>query len=44
MKLLPVAFVLLGAGLLGAAAPATQSVTVTVSSLVSTTSIVKLFF
>ena len=45
MKLLPIAFLSLGAGLLGAApAPDTQSVTVTVSSLVSITSTVKLYF
>lgn len=46
MKLLPIAPLLLGVGLLGAAKPAseTQLVTVVVSSLVSTTSTVKLFF
>ncbi|MDQ2792438.1 MAG: DUF2141 domain-containing protein [Bacteroidota bacterium] len=46
MKLLPIASLLLGAGLLGAARPATetQSVKVVVSSLVSTTSTVKLYF
>lgn len=48
MKVLPIASLLLGAGLLGAARPAapaeTQSVTVVVSSLVSTSSTVKLFF
>lgn len=46
MKVLPIASLLLGAGLLGGAAPATepQSVTVVVSSLVSTSSTVKLFF
>lgn len=46
MKELPFASLLLGAGLLGAARPATepQPVTVVVSSLVSTSSTVKLFF
>ena len=49
MHVLPVAALLIGAGLLGAAAPAprlaeTSSVTVVVSSLVSTSSTVKLFF
>lgn len=46
MKVRPIASLLLSAGLLGAARPAaeTQPVTVVVSSLVSTTSTVKLFF
>lgn len=46
MKLLPIASLLLSAGLLGAARPAveTQSVTVAVSSLVSTISPVRLYF
>lgn len=46
MKLLPIASLLLGSGLLGAAKSSseTQPVTVVVSSLVSTTSTVKLFF
>jgi uncharacterized protein (DUF2141 family) len=46
MKLLPIASLLLGAGLLQAAAPAaeTESVTVVVSALVSTTSPVRLYF
>ena len=46
MKMLPLASLLLSAGVLGAAAPATetQPVKVVVSSLASTTSTVKLYF
>ena len=46
MKLLSIASLLLGAGLLQAAAPAadTQAVTVRVSALASTSSLVKLYF
>ena len=49
MTVLPFVMLLAGSGLLGAAAPApraieTEAVTVTVSSLVSTTSTVKLYF